>query len=79
MSCRFYFMVFFQLSRTERSKTKELVFNFRKCCACIDNAVIEGQAVEITSEYKYLGTIIGNKLDWKSNNKYAYGKAHKGL
>ena len=50
------------------SKTKELVVDFR--VAPTDTGAepftIKGQSVEMVSAYKYLGTVIDNKLSWTS-------------
>ena len=52
------------------SKTKELAFNISRCCACIDNVVIDGQAVEIISEYIYacLQLLTINKIENQITN-----------
>ena len=49
------------------TKTKELVINFHRAKVNMDLIVIRGQPVEIVTNYKYLGTIIDNKLDWSPN------------
>lgn len=35
---------------------------------------IMGEVVEEVEEYKYLGVVIGNRLDWKSNMEAFYKK-----
>ena len=49
------------------TKTKEFVINFRRAKVKLDPIVIRGQPVEIFTNFKYLGTIIDNKLDWSPN------------
>ena len=58
------------------TKTKELVINFRRAKVNMDPIVIRGQPVEITN-YKYLGTIIDNKLDWLPNIEACCKKANQ--
>ena len=48
-------------------KTKELVIDFRRKPVPPQPLVINGEAVEIVEEFKYLGTILDNKLDWGAN------------
>ena len=43
----------------------------------MDPIVIRGQPVEIVTNYKYLGTIIDNKLDWSSNIEACCKKANQ--
>ena len=49
------------------SKTKELFINFRRAKVNMDLIISMGQPMEMVVNYKYLGTIIDNKLDWSSN------------
>ena len=49
------------------TKTKEFIINFRRAKVSKDPIVIRIQPVEIVTNYKYLGTIIDNKLDWSPN------------
>ena len=35
---------------------------------------IRGEVVEEVEDYKYLGVVIDNRLDWKSNTEAAYKK-----
>ena len=58
------------------TKTKELVINFRRAKVNMDPIVIRGQPVEITN-YKYLGTIIDNNLDWSPNIEACCKKANQ--
>ena len=59
------------------TKTKELVINFRRAKVNTDPIVIMGQPVETVTNYKYLGTIIDNKLDWSSNIEACCKKANQ--
>ena len=46
------------------SKTKELIVNFRAAPTHTEPITIKGQSVEMVSAYRYLGTVIDNKLPW---------------
>jgi hypothetical protein len=46
------------------SKTKEIIFDFRKNKDEHDVVEIDGQAVERVEEYKYLGVTVNERLDW---------------
>ena len=59
------------------TKTKELVINFRRAKVNMDQIIIRGQPVEIVTNYKYLGTIIDNKLDWSPNIEACCKKANQ--
>ena len=59
------------------TRTKELVINFRRAKVNMDPIVIRGQPVEIVTNYKYLGTIIDNKLDWSPNIEACCKKANQ--
>jgi hypothetical protein len=61
------------------TKTKELVFDFLKIRQGIHPVCIKNDEVEIVSEYKYLGTIIDNKLDWNKNTQKMCAKANQRL
>ena len=56
------------------SKTKEMLIDFRKQGETPEPVMIKGCNVERTTEYKYLGVIIDNKLSWKSNTDYIIKK-----
>ena len=49
------------------NRTKELVFDFKRAKINMDPILTRGQPMEMVANYKYLGTIIDNKLDWLSN------------
>ena len=44
------------------SKTKELIFDFRRSQCPVQPVTIGTDTVEIVNEYKYLGTIIDNQF-----------------
>ena len=46
-------------------KTKEVVFDFRKRKCDMNPIIIKNEAVEQVNNYKYLGTIIDDKLNFK--------------
>ena len=50
------------------SKTKKLVKDFRRNDSSPVPLQIKGQQVEIVHQYKYLGTILDNNLDWTENS-----------
>ena len=45
-------------------KTKEMVVDFRRDPPQQRPLVIKGEVVEIVSQYKYLGVVLDDKLDW---------------
>ena len=48
-------------------KTKEMVIDFRKGNTLHQPLRIHGDVIEQVHEYKYLGTVIDDKLSWKDN------------
>jgi hypothetical protein len=66
---------FLQLNVT---KTKELVFNFRKT-VMIEPVAIDNVEVEIVRSYKYLGVAIQNDLKWNVHIDSQIKKANKGM
>lgn len=48
-------------------KTKELIIDFRTGSHTHQNMVINGEGIEVVMNYKYLGTIIDDKLTWTCN------------
>lgn len=52
------------------SKTKEIIVDFRKGNTIHEPLRIHGDVIEQVHEYKYLGTIIDDKLSWKQNCLY---------
>ena len=61
------------------SKTKEIVIDFRTKPSPIQPLVIKGEAVERVHEYKYLGTILDDKLDWTLNTDAIVSKGNQRL
>ncbi|KAM9391833.1 uncharacterized protein KZ484_003391 [Pholidichthys leucotaenia] len=51
-----------------------MVFDFRKKRTPSQPLQIRGEDVEVVEDYKYLGVMISNGLDWKSNTNTAYKK-----
>jgi len=48
-------------------KTKELIFDFRQSNNSHELVKIRSESVEQVKEYKYLGVIFDEKLDWRSH------------
>ena len=55
--------------RLNVSKTREMVIDFRRKKTPSQPLRIRGEVVEEIEDYKYLGVVIGNRLDWVSNTK----------
>lgn len=51
------------------TKTKDMCFNFRQKDCNPNKTNIDRQCIEIVQQYKYLGTIIDNKLSFNCNVK----------
>lgn len=60
-------------------KTKEIVFDFRQNSSITASVAINGDPVDIVEEYKYLGLIIDQKLNWCSNTKMLHAKGKQRL
>lgn len=60
--------------RLNVNKTRAMVTSFKKKGTPSHPLRIRGEAVEDIEEYKYLGVVVGNRLDWKSNMKTVYKK-----
>jgi gmma-aminobutyric acid receptor subunit gamma len=53
--------------RLNISKTREMVIDFRRKKIPSRPLKVKGEVVEEVEDYKYLGVVIGNRLDWASN------------
>ena len=51
------------------SKTKDMYIDFTESAAAPQNTVIKGQSVDMVTTYKYLGTIIDNRLKFDANTE----------
>ena len=49
------------------SKTKEMIFDFRRSKPAIPPLKIKDETVEVTTTYKYLGLTIDNKISWEDH------------
>lgn len=64
------------------NKTKDMVVTFsnkRKVLAAALPTIIHGKAVELTEEYKYLGTTFDNQLKFSANTEEILSKCHQRL
>ena len=57
------------------SKTKELVLDRRRNQEVKSPVVICGESVEQVESFKYLGTVIDNKLSFQENTDYINGSS----
>ena len=58
------------------NKTKELIIDFSKTPVQHEPLEINDETVEVVEEYKYLGTVIDNKLNFSSHIDEIYKKAN---
>lgn len=61
------------------SKTKDMILDFRKNPPVTTPTFLKGTAVEVVSQYKYLGTILDNKLSFETNSDAICRKANQRL
>ena len=61
------------------SKTKEMIIDFRSGVHHPNPVNVMGQNIEIVHSYKYLGTIIDDKLRWDENTTNLYKKGQQRL
>ena len=59
------------------AKTEEIVIDFRRNKSSIVPLVIKGEEARIIRQYKYLGTVIDDKLEWTANMEACYKKANQ--
>ena len=60
-------------------KTKELIFDFRKINNHHESIIIKNEIVEKVTNYKYLGVIFDERLDWVSNSDNLQSKVSQRL
>ena len=60
-------------------KTKEMIIDLRNRETSLEPVHVNDNSVEIVSEYKYLGTVIDNKLNWNKNTENVYKKCQQRL
>lgn len=61
------------------SKTKDRLINFRSKPCALRNTTIKGQVVEVVETYRYLGSLIANKLNFTSNTDNTFQKGQQRL
>ena len=61
------------------SKTKEMIFDFRKAKPIPTPLQIKNSHVEIVSQFKFLGVIISSDLKWEKNTQAIVKKAQQRL
>ena len=57
-------------------KTKEMLTDLRKTPTVIPDLFIDGMKVERVTEYKYLGRVLGNKLNLNKNIDFIHKRCH---
>jgi hypothetical protein len=60
-------------------KTKELIIDFGRKPTVFENIIINNEPVQRVATYKYLGTIVDNKLNWSDNISAISAKCNKRL
>ena len=55
-------------------KTKEMLIDYRKNSSAFPYLFIDGVRVERMIEFKYLETVLGNKLNFNSNKNFIHKK-----
>ena len=58
-------------------KTKEMVIDFKRVKTVLSDLVIHGEKVERVDEYKYLGTVVDEKLNFHGNTERIYKKCRQ--
>ena len=56
------------------SKTKDCVLDARKTSQAFVPVTANNDSVDVVSSFKYLGTFIGNKLNFSDNTDLTYNK-----
>ena len=65
--------------RLNVNKTKEMVIDFRRKKMRAQPLLIRREVVEEVEDYRYLGFVIDNRLDWKSDTEGVYKKGKSRL
>ena len=60
-------------------KTKELVLDARKTKNVFVSVKVNNESVEVVSNFKYLGSLIDNKLSFNDNSDLIYKKSQQRL
>ena len=68
-----------KLPRAKCVQDQGTIFDFRRSQCPVQPVTIGTDTVEIVNEYKYLGTIIDNQLNWSSNIRQLYSKCQQRL
>ena len=58
-------------------KTKEMLIDFRKAPTVIPDLFTDGVKVKRATEYKYLGTILDNKLNFNKNTDFIHKRCQQ--
>ena len=61
------------------TKTKEMVVDFRKDPPPYNPLIIKGEEVEIVHQYKYLGSLLDDRLNWSDNTTSILKRANQRL
>ena len=56
-----------------------MVIDFRKTRSALHPVTIDGNEIEMVTEYKYLGTVLDSKLSWNENTDRIYKKGQQRL
>ena len=60
-------------------KTKQMLTDFRKAPTVITDLFSDGMKVERESGYKYLGTVLDNKLNFNKNTDFVHKRCQPRL
>ncbi|KAJ8272962.1 hypothetical protein GJAV_G00095560 [Gymnothorax javanicus] len=61
------------------TKTKEMVVDFRRSKPPCQPVCLRGETTEVVQNYRYLGVVLDNKLDWSANTDALYKKGQSCL
>ena len=65
--------------KLNEAKTKEMIVDYRKRNNVITKIKIHDEEIEQVTTYRYLGTIIDNKLSWEDQTKRSVAKGYQRL